>query len=717
MIQMSTTNTILNCSSCGGKLEVDDTKSVIRCPFCGTSHSVADLLKDSEEVKIERIRRDVELGRQNLENERLQQQRETVQHQHEINRLNDFKSSKLLKFLIGLTVVSTLLCFVFFRTGRILSGIISVIMVGLSLTAILMGMQVIKEKFNRMYILPVIGALMLIVPMFASVGVRVDYSAIKYEKYIWNEIVLNQELPKPPSDTGIIYSNTKSSLNMTINNISVNQYYSYAEKCKNNGYTVDTNESDRSFSGFNGNGYGLELRFYDNKKRSRAYVTIKLESPEEMGTFEWPNSELGQIIPKPESQIGIVRSESSGGFVITVGNTNREQFNAYVNLCFEKGFDVDYQKGDDYFIAASIDGYNISLRYEGNNIMNISVEAPEKFGFFEWPNNEIGRVVPKPESNSGKIISDSSKGFCIKVGNTNKEQYNTYVNKCIENGFDVDYDKSDNYYNAKNDSGYHIALRYEGHNIMTIDADAPVEITISVPENSYSFTGDDYEDVISTLKKAGFTNITTEPQYDIVWGITTEGATAKVSINGKTDFSKGDKFPSNATVIVKYHLKVESDPNNSTLSEESNSSSLGQEETYPVPQTPVVYTTENCEDLQNLVFLDRVADENTIKSVVNSYNGKTIELELLTAFVEPYKEYNTRFNYLLYAINPQNTNNVLLVGPAFMFENVSPAGLKYIGSTIPNSFGTGIRCRVKAKIDGYKDGMIMLEPETIEVID
>ena len=71
-----------------------------------------------------------------------------------------------------------------------------------------------------------------------------------------------------------------------------------------------------------------------------------------------------------------------------------------------------------------------------------------------------------------------------------------------------------------------------------------------------------YKDVEKLFANAGFTNITAEILYDIFWGITDEGEVERVSINGKTDFVRGDVFEKNASVVITYHMKEEDDPNN-----------------------------------------------------------------------------------------------------------------------------------------------------------
>ena len=86
------------------------------------------------------------------------------------------------------------------------------------------------------------------------------------------------------------------------------------------------------------------------------------------------------------------------------------------------------------------------------------------------------------------------------------------------------------------------------------------ENQIRINFESLDYYGKDYKEVVDELKAIGFTNITEQPLYDIELGITKEGSADYVSINGSTDYQKGDIFNKDAAVIVPYHLKAEDDP-------------------------------------------------------------------------------------------------------------------------------------------------------------
>lgn len=44
------------CSNCGGQLKIDELQEFTECPYCGTRYAVADLLNESEAVRLEKMK-------------------------------------------------------------------------------------------------------------------------------------------------------------------------------------------------------------------------------------------------------------------------------------------------------------------------------------------------------------------------------------------------------------------------------------------------------------------------------------------------------------------------------------------------------------------------------------------------------------------------------------------------------------------------------------
>ena len=193
----------------------------------------------------------------------------------------------------------------------------------------------------------------------------------KSEKIKWNDMVLGSQLPEPPYNKGEIHENSSDKLWVDIENISDKQYNDYVESCKSKGFTIDAQLDSYSFDAYNAEGYKLSLSHYGNNEE----LSIDLEKPIKMSDINWPSSHAGKQLPVPKSTTGKFSYEHDDEFCVYIGNTSKSDYNNYVKACSDKGFTVDYDKGDNYYDADNSDGWHISLKYEGNNIMSIEITA------------------------------------------------------------------------------------------------------------------------------------------------------------------------------------------------------------------------------------------------------------------------------------------------------------------------------------------------------
>ena len=62
------------------------------------------------------------------------------------------------------------------------------------------------------------------------------------------------------------------------------------------------------------------------------------------------------------------------------------------------------------------------------------------------------------------------------------------------------------------------------------------------------------DELISILEEAGFVNITTEADRDLVTGwITKEGSVEEISIGGDTKFSQNASYRPDVEIVITYH--------------------------------------------------------------------------------------------------------------------------------------------------------------------
>ena len=157
------------------------------------------------------------------------------------------------------------------------------------------------------------------------------------------------------------------------------------------------------------------------------------------------------------------------------------------------------------------------------------------------------------------------------------------------------------------------------------------EVKLDVPASEYKF--ENYTEVETALKALGFTNIKHNVLYDIVIGWTDEGEVDSVSIDGNTDFKRGDVFASDSEIIITYHMKEENDPNKPT---ESTAESTETPDTTEEPDDskPVFYSTNDYE----------TAKEGNTGVFAYRDRGNSYDIYWIVDFDEGYVYYFTEGN-------------------------------------------------------------------------
>ena len=514
-----------------------------------------------------------------------------------------------------------------------------------------------------------------------------------------------------------------------------------------------------------------------------------IEVTEALEKLQWPRNPLAELIPIPTSEYGKVQYSNDDELQIWVDQVSKDDFDAYISACVEKGF-TNIKKESNYeFEATNHDGYQLRLYHSNTDGMRITVKQPlyeveltldcipnllfNKYDVTAWVDDvEIASVVHGGESTVKLELEQGSHTLVVKKHGWKEPKgtvtfdivANTIVTYQLSCGEDV------------------ISLKQTEYIELRELSETEARVSAAASELKY----DNYKDVVDALTEAGFTNIKTNILYDIVWGWTSEGEVDSVSIAGNTDFKTGAIFNKDAEVVVTYHMNEDDDPSRIKMTKkasdyegknysevqkifkdfgfmnivlektETTDTSYDDGEVYritidyehfevgdaykpddkvlikyykvdatagstletdPTKETTeyveTVLTVDNCEDLAKLIHMDWQKDRTAISNFASKYKGDTIRLEMLTAYVEQNGNYKTRFNYTLYAVEGEN---VMLSGPVFVFEDVNYYDLNLVGPNIPDAFGTGVHCEVKAKIVGFKDGMILLDPETITVI-
>ena len=124
-----------------------------------------------------------------------------------------------------------------------------------------------------------------------------------------------------------------------------------------------------------------------------------------------------------------------------------------------------------------------------------------------------------------------------------------------------------------------------------------------------------------------------------------------------------------------------------------------------------VLNVNNCEELAALLSLKDEFDPS-IAEFASKYQGRTIEFDGNVAYVSPHEGYNTRFDYLIY-VGDYNESEVS--GPSFQFEDVNYYDLHLEGDNVPDTFDVGLNIHVVAKIEEYDSGTGLFKLTPVEI--
>ena len=273
---------------------------------------------------------------------------------------------KIATIGIGIFIV---LCLVAFLAGKTFAGIIAIVGLVLIVVALLMKKQIIKAPKSWLHYVALALAFVMIVPYFSVF--RVDYGDA--ENLNWSEIILGNVIPEPDPLFGEVMSNHEDYLSVYIYKIDPADYKAYVDECKTFGYTIDADEGDISYYAFNSAGYKLSLFYTESDKK----MHIGVDAAKEYSALTWPTSGLGTLIPAPSSTNGEITQNDDEGFNAYVSNTTVADFSAYTNACADAGFNVEAYNTEQYYSAENAEGYKLSIDYQGNNVIYITIDVPE----------------------------------------------------------------------------------------------------------------------------------------------------------------------------------------------------------------------------------------------------------------------------------------------------------------------------------------------------
>lgn len=445
--------------------------------------------------------------------------------------------------------VFAILCFVGFLSGKTFAGILSLVQIALIVVAILMHKGVIKAPYTW--------------AKYAVIALAVLFTVLNVSSYSWSAKKPNTSpsaSSKPAQTTPVTppSSNSRSTEESTVaeTNYVIEKGSQYAYMADEWNVYIATAISDSL----------VKVECWDKTLSSDRKVSLD----HDLGTFKINDSANGFTWIDEEHTafyMTINDKESSklkkGKEVLFTININSSDINKGSNydeniLCYS-------YKNDDWHLYRAISLteslVKIEVWYRGSSAGKFL------YGY------DMCVINPDETDTDFEWTDDEHTSFTI----TTKDPANDY------------YWKKDTFvaFTAENENAeYKDVISFLGSKIA-------VEGEVKVPSSASSFKYKNYQDVEKELTSAGFTNISTEIKYDIVFGWTAEGEVDSVSIDGKSNYTEDTIFKQGALVVITYHMKVEDDPakksesSTATPTDKSNETETPAEETNGIvlPQT------------------------------------------------------------------------------------------------------------------------------------
>lgn len=342
-----------------------------------------------------------------------------IQEQATKKTITDFwhNLNKFGKTLIVFIVVFALFFLIAVISGKTGAAIFSIIQTALCTLSLLINLGKIKVSQRKLHIILFSIAMVLVLPYLVASSSTTSNT----QEFVWSDIVLNEMLPEPDSNVGVMISNDSEYLALSIYKTTFDDYKNYLSKCKEKGYIVDANNLGDIYEAYNENGYKLSLSYFDSNKE----MSIDLKAPMKFGKIKWSETEIAKLLPIPEFDLGKIEKDDVSEYSVYLSGVSYDNYVKYVDECSRNGFNTDSTKDEKTFSAKNADDYSIAIEYEGNNIVYISIKEPE---YDIDINVEYADELLDNDNDINIYVDDTDLGI---ISHDSTDTFNSVLNKGI----------------------------------------------------------------------------------------------------------------------------------------------------------------------------------------------------------------------------------------------------------------------------------------------
>ena len=220
-------------------------------------------------------------------------------------------------------------------------------------------------------------------------------------------LVLASCLPELPVRPIEIKENSNTILKINQKNIDKQTYDKILAKVKEK-YPLDNKDISTSYEAYDSNGTEIIL------KPQFDTLEIKIRKLSHYGDIIWPTSGLGSTIPKPLSTKGIISINRDEYFSADIQYMTKEDLRNYFEQCKQSGYNLNTRElNQKIYESKNQNGDRLSLRYDGGNVVSITVEQGRKKSQFSELSNS--------QSNDNQVSNNEDEKVKQEFQKTMKE--------------------------------------------------------------------------------------------------------------------------------------------------------------------------------------------------------------------------------------------------------------------------------------------------------
>lgn len=400
-------------------------------------------------------------------------------------------------------------------------------------------------------------------------------AGMEFGELSWPDSGLSKILPEPESPVGEVQQDDEKEFSAYIGHTSIDAFNSYVKACEDNGFTVDSDKTDKHFSAKNADGYRLAVDYQGNN-----IIYVSLDEPEynvsievtcienllfskyDIDVYIDENLE-GSIIHGSTETFDLVLTK--GTYVLKFVNDEDDDLSGQVEFCIQKDENLKYKISCSMFgiDVDTIVGASMTDEEElDQDVLDWTLDYADAESFEKALNDGVkvkGKTVQftvndyKPDSALGincwagehlNFISeeelDVGKGNII-VGRVTEEPTKVLGSWAV-------------FYEILSIGGEKVEDEIIEQPEPEEPSDTqPLVITLTMGEDD--FKGMNYQEAETVFREMGFTKF----DYRTV-ATETEAVSDTICYTeitewfaGDSDFVKGDKFDADATVTFFYY--------------------------------------------------------------------------------------------------------------------------------------------------------------------